>query len=164
MKNILLMCLLFVPFALSAQTSGFVNNKHKATKQEKRDRVENEKIAFITKELQLTTDEAQKFWPVYNQYSKERGELRKQRRESIQVTETMTDADAEKAVENMLSYRQKEIDLQRSYFTKFLDVIPGKKVAKLYNAEEKFKRMLLDRLNKKGTAKPQAGKAVLKNN
>lgn len=156
MKKILLMCLLFVPVLLSAQQSSLVGNK--TAKQEKRDRVESEKIAFITKELQLTSDEAQKFWPVYNQYSKEREELRKHRRESIQVTETMTDAEAEKSVENMLSYRQKEIDLQRSYFEKFLSVIPGKKVAKLYNAEEKFKRMLIERLNNKKGVGPKGGK------
>ena len=29
------------------------------------------KNAFITQKLQLTTDEAQKFWPVYNQYENE---------------------------------------------------------------------------------------------
>ena len=34
-------------------------------------------IAFITKELDLNPDEAQKFWPVYNQYSKEINEAHK---------------------------------------------------------------------------------------
>lgn len=151
MKRILLMCLMCLPFVLSAQQSGFVNNGNRNTKA-KKDRVESEKIAFITRELELTSDEAQKFWPIYNQYSKEREELRKQRRESIQVTEATTDADAQKAIENMLSYRQKELDLQKEYIAKFQSVLPGRKVAKLYNAEEKFKRMLLDRLNKKKAA------------
>jgi len=145
MKKMLLMCLLCLPVALSAQRTSLVKEKAK----EKKDRVETEKIAFITKELELTSEEAQKFWPVYNEYSNEREELRKQRRESIKVTEEMTDAEATKAIENMLTLREKELALQREYINKFLEVLPGKKVAKLYNAEEKFKRMLLDRLNKK---------------
>lgn len=148
MKKILLMFLMVLPVALSAQQASLV----KAREKEKKDRVESERIAFITKELDLTTDEAQKFWPVYNQYNKEKNELRTQRRESIHVTETMTDAEAQQAVENMLSFRQKELDLQKNYLSKFQAVLPGKKVAKLYSAEEKFKRMLLDRLNKKGKA------------
>lgn len=150
MKRILLMCLMCLPFMLSAQQSGFVSSGNRAAKaKEKKDKVESEKIAFITKELDLTSEEAQKFWPIYNQYAKEREELRKQRRESIQVTETTTDAEAQKAIENMLAYRQKELDLQKEYISKFQAVLPGRKVAKLYNAEEKFKRMLLDRLNKR---------------
>ena len=35
------------------------------------EKIEALKIAFITQKLQLTTDEAQKFWPVYNQYENE---------------------------------------------------------------------------------------------
>lgn len=70
----------------------------------------------------------------------------------------MTDVEATKAIENMLTLRQKELELQRSYINKFLEVLPGKKVAKLYDAEEKFKKVLLDRLNRKqqhaGSKKP----------
>ncbi len=35
------------------------------------EKIQSLKIAFITQKLQLTPDEAQKFWPVYNQYDKE---------------------------------------------------------------------------------------------
>jgi Spy/CpxP family protein refolding chaperone len=39
--------------------------------------IESLKIAFLTKQLDLTPDEAQKFWPVYNQYTIELKKMRK---------------------------------------------------------------------------------------
>ena len=40
------------------------------------EKIEQLKIAFITKHLKLTTEEAQKFWPVYNQYEAEKKQVR----------------------------------------------------------------------------------------
>ncbi|OZA24427.1 MAG: hypothetical protein B7X86_08430 [Sphingobacteriales bacterium 17-39-43] len=53
------------------------------------ERIEAIKVAFITKKLDLTTEEAQKFWPVYNNYQKELMELMRKRREDRQKTETV---------------------------------------------------------------------------
>ena len=39
------------------------------------DKMMSEKIAFITTELELTPEEAQVFWPVYNQIAKEKFEM-----------------------------------------------------------------------------------------
>lgn len=117
--------------------------------QEKKDKIEAERIAFITKELSLTSEEAQKFWPVYNAAQKEKTDLRKQKREAMKEhkkLEEMTDAEVQKAMDNLLLYKQKEVDLEKTYHAKYLAVLPVKKVAKLYRAEEKFKRMLLERL------------------
>ena len=38
---------------------------------QKMQNIEALKIAFISRQIQLTPDEAEKFWPVYNQYSNE---------------------------------------------------------------------------------------------
>jgi hypothetical protein len=35
------------------------------------EKIQTLKIAFITQKLQLTPDEAEKFWPIYNQYDNE---------------------------------------------------------------------------------------------
>src|SRR5690349_15870280 len=47
-------------------------------------RIEALKIAYLTKKLNLSTDEAQKFWPIYNQYM---GEIRKTRIDARQNKE-----------------------------------------------------------------------------
>jgi shikimate kinase len=125
--------------------------------QEKKDEIESMKIAFITKKLALSSEEAQQFWPVYNQYSEKLQELRKKRRQDYRQNkdniDEMSDKEVEAAVENDMLFRQKELDLQKEYHTKFKSVLPIKKVAKLYAAEEQFKRVLLEKLKDKGAAK-----------
>ena len=64
---------------------------------DKRENIEAMKIGFITKKLDLTPEEAQKFWPVYNQYNDKMKDLRKKRkldyREAKQKFEGMSDKD-----------------------------------------------------------------------
>ena len=55
----------------------------------------------------------------------------------------------EQAIDNDLAFRQKELDLQKEYNTKFKSVLPIKKVSKLYATEEQFKRVLHDKLKDK---------------
>lgn len=118
--------------------------------QEKNDNIESMKIAFLTTKLDLTPEEAQKFWPVYNQFNEKLQELRKKRRqeerEAKKNFDELTDKEVEQAIENDLAFRQKELDLQKEYNAKFKAVLPIKKVSKLYHAEEQFKKVLIDKL------------------
>ena len=152
--------LLFVSFvtlssiAHAQEPMGPPPPRDKAQRQEeKRDNIEAMKIAFITKKLDLTPEEAQQFWPVYNQYKDKVDDLRKKRRqdnkEAKRNFEDMTDKEVEQIVDNEIVFRQKELDIQKEYHAKFKSVLPIKKVAKLYEAEEQFKRVLLDKLQKK---------------
>jgi hypothetical protein len=126
--------------------------RKKEYREEKRDNVESMKIAFLTKKLDLTPEEAQQFWPVYNQYTDKLQEIRRKRRmehkEVKHNIEEMSDKEVEQDVDNEIAFRQKEIDIQKEYHSKFKAVLPIKKVAKLYQAEEQFKRVLLDKLKK----------------
>ena len=120
---------------------------------EKRENIEAMKIGFITKKLNLTPEEAQKFWPVYNQYSDKLHEIRKKRRQNYkdakQKFNELSDKEVEQAVDNEMADRQKELDIQKEYHSKFKAVLPIKKVAKLYAAEEQFKMELLNKLKDK---------------
>ncbi len=151
LKTILLLVFIsFVEIAYS-QPMGPPPPKGKGERQqEKKDNIEAMKIAFLTTKLDLTPEEAQKFWPVYNQYSDNLQDLRKKRREDEREAkknfEDLTDKEIELAIDNDLAFRQKELDLQKEYNTKFKGVLPMKKVSRLYAAEEQFKRVLLDKL------------------
>jgi hypothetical protein len=118
--------------------------------QDRKENIETMKIAFITKKLDLTPQEAQKFWPVYNQYNDKAKELRKKRRQDNRETrmnfDELSDKEIEQAIDNDMTYRQKELDLQKEYHEKFKAVLPVKKVAKLYAAEEQFKIVLINKL------------------
>jgi len=115
-----------------------------------RERVEAMKVGFLTQRLNLTPEEAKAFWPVYNKYQDELEALRKSRRDNLVNAkmnfDEMSEKDVEKAVDSELGFRQSELDLLKKYHSQFKQVLPIKKVAKLYKAEEDFKRELLDRI------------------
>ena len=75
-------------------------------------------------------------------------------REAKKNQEEMTDKEMEQAMDNDFAFRQKELDLQTEYNSKFKAVLPIKKVAKLYQAEEQFKRVLIDKLKEERKTAP----------
>jgi Spy/CpxP family protein refolding chaperone len=121
--------------------------------EQKKEKVEAMKIGFITQQMDLTPEEAQKFWPVYNQMNNEIESLRKERqlsRENVKDNfETMTDPEFEKLINDEIASRQKEFDIQKKYVAQFKAVVPIKKVAQFYRAEEQFKRKLLEKIQEK---------------
>src|ERR1700749_3445006 len=76
---ILITSLAFLASDLSAQTGKTPKGKPDSTQTASgAERVQALKIAFITKRLSLTSAEAEKFWPIYNEYSDKREVVRKQ--------------------------------------------------------------------------------------
>jgi Spy/CpxP family protein refolding chaperone len=116
----------------------------------RKEKIEAMKIAYLTNHLDLTPEEAQKFWPIYNQYEAKQMELRKmkkdERREANDNLEKMSDKDLEALVDNEIVMRQKELDLMKEYHKQFKTVLPVRKVAKLYRAEEMFRRELVKKI------------------
>ena len=104
------------------------------------DRVESLRVAFITEQLQLTPEESQKFWPVYNQY---RGEL-KSLRQAYRL-DTSNDDELQLA-DKKLEFEQKKLDLLKKYRPQIEQVIGAKKFGMLITSEEKFKQELLKRI------------------
>ena len=86
------------------------------------------KIAFITQKLQLTPDEAQKFWPVYNQYDNE-------------VRNIEADGDP-----NVLGKEEKLLNVRKKYLGAFEKIIGPDKTNRLFNAERDFRGLLIRRL------------------
>jgi len=82
-------------------------------------------MAYITKELNLTPDEAQKFWPVFNQY---RNELR-----SVAVENRQKDH---------LEKQQKMLDLRKKYREDFSKVMNQERANKVFGAEDEFKSLV----------------------
>ena len=108
----------------------------------------SEKVAFFTVELDLTPEEAQLFWPVYNKMEKARDEAHKNVIEAFVNLEKALEG---KEVESLLEAYLKALDNQKAVdlnATKaFKDVLPIEKVAKLYVKEEVFRRQYIRRLH-----------------
>jgi Spy/CpxP family protein refolding chaperone len=110
------------------------------------ERFMSEKIAFITVELELTPEEAQVFWPVYNQISKQKKEAHWAVAESYNALKQAldegkkSDKEIDKLLDAYLESKQALKTTGENEADKFRKVLPSKKVAKLYVAEEKFRR------------------------
>lgn len=105
------------------------------------------KIAFITEKLSLTPQEAQQFWPVYNLFDQERWEAQKQRRDIEMKVRDMngdiTDKQILEFIQKMVDTHSAEVDVMKKYNKKFLEILPPKKVLKLYQAEQQFRVEML---------------------
>lgn len=119
----------------------------------KKEKIEAMKVSFITKRLSLTPEEARAFWPIYNQYETDldnmRNNHRKERQASREDFATISDREIEKMVDSEITFRQNELDISKKYHALFKQILPIKKVAMLYQAEEDFKRELLKQLQDK---------------
>jgi Spy/CpxP family protein refolding chaperone len=123
----------------------------------KRDQIHAQKIAFISTQLKLTPEEAQKFWPVYNQYEAEIEKIRKERRGYVNELKKSAELTGEKAyelTEKIFATETKESQMRLTYLKEFAAVVGKKKAAEVFIAEEKFKRELLEKLKKEGRPGP----------
>lgn len=109
------------------------------------ERIESQRIAYITQKLELTPDESTKFWPIYNEYRAKEQELRKAARPEGGVRD-LSDADAEKVIEQHFATEEKLLDLKREYYGKLKSAIPAHKIARLVPVEMEFNRMVLEHI------------------
>ncbi len=123
-----------------------------------RERIRSERVAFITDRLSLSAEEAQRFWPVYNQFTDQLEEVKKQQRENRKTTNdklaVLSDKEVERLLQEELSAQQQIVDLQRKYQVELAKVIPVKKIAMLYKAEHDFKITLLRKMRESGQKPP----------
>ncbi|MFW5752211.1 MAG: hypothetical protein ACOCW8_02615 [bacterium] len=116
----------------------------------KKDEINAMKIAFITKKLDLSPEEAEKFWPLYNQYSARKDEVHTNKQSIgwyyVQNEATINDEEATDLLEKYVSANEQEGHLIREYMEKFKKILPSEKVLKLFVAEYQFKSHLLKEL------------------
>ena len=86
--------------------------------------IEALKVAFLSRELELTPDEAQKFWPVYNQYSKE---LKTIIKDEVDV----------------LPRDEKVLNLRKRYRDQFSNILGQQRMNRIFNAEGRFRQLLI---------------------
>lgn len=110
------------------------------------DKIKSMKIAFITERLNLTPEESQKFWPVFNQFESEMKALRPGRKDGPPDFAAMSDKEVEKFLDDDVARKQKEVDVMKKYLVQFKQILPVRKVAELVGAQEAFKQELLQML------------------
>ncbi len=110
-----------------------------------KEKMNSEKIAFITTEVDLTPEEAQTFWPVYNVVCNDRDEAMKNIMVSYKALEESLDSgkseeDIASLLEAYLKAQERQRAVENGAADQFKKVLSTEKLAKLYVAEEKFRR------------------------
>jgi hypothetical protein len=106
--------------------------------------IEALKVAFISKDLELTPEEAQKFWPVYNQYSKELKTTRKDNPDPLDRDE-------------------KVLNLRKGYKEQLTKILGPQRVNKMYNAEGRFHALLFKAMRKQNQMQTRPNRPLRRN-
>jgi hypothetical protein len=115
-----------------------------------RDKVEALRVSFISRRLELSVSESEKFWPLYNAYNDRLKAIRRNLRQSYdEKGSRLTEQDAAELHAMELRSRQAEVDLYRDYSEKFRAVIGLQRLAKLHMAEEDFKQEMINTIRGK---------------
>ena len=108
------------------------------------------KVAYFTEELGLTSEEAEKFWPVYNEYDNKRSELSRERRKVFREfsaeMETRSDEQAVEMVDRHIEFQKKGLKLEIDFYAKIKEILPPKKIIKIYITEVHFREHMLMQL------------------
>jgi hypothetical protein len=147
MKYIIAIALLFtLPFISSAQRDGGGRFQE----------IEAYKVTYLTEKLDLSTDEAKIFWPIYNGWQAEQQVLRKERMQKmisfrkIAEIEELSDSEVQTLILNDFNIKQKELNLDKKYYYKLKSSLPIKIVGKFYRAQEAFKKEILAKYRPQG--------------
>ncbi len=143
LRLIALTLIMFAVINNGYSQKGPVDNK------QKKEMIETQKVSFITKYLNLTSAEAEKFWPVYNEFVSKKQELLKKQKDEVinKKIDEMTDKEAETLINQQIIHAQEMLDLRKTYLIKYKEVLPLKKLAKLTEAEKQFRQYLLKQAN-----------------
>ena len=158
MKKIIIILLsLFVTAVAVAQEEEPVVKDPKA-----QEKIKAARIAFITERLGLTPAEAEKFWPVYREFSMKREELRQQYRENRKNPDPnkTVEQNEKDALDLSLKLKQRELDLEKEYSGKLLNAVPAQKVMALRGAEHDFRKLLIDQIQKRQMMQQQRQKQL----
>ena len=119
-----------------------------------KEKMMSERVAFLTLEMNLTPEEAQVFWPVYNQINGEKDEaIHNVFKAYKALDEAIKTEKSEKEISRLLdaylSAKAAQSEFEKKADEQFRKVLPVSKVAKLYLGEEKFRRQHIRKLHEK---------------
>ncbi|MCC9071168.1 sensor of ECF-type sigma factor [Flavobacterium sp. F-65] len=116
---------------------------------EKREKIKAYKVSFLTTELDLTSAESEKFWPIYNTYDDKQFELRHQKMKAYtrkltdESLKNMTEKEAATLLSQIESTDEELYLLRKKYATNLKKILPAKKIIILRKSEDDFNRKLL---------------------
>ena len=154
--NITIAVLLMAALNLNAQPN--------QQKEDWKEKLQSVKIAFLTTEIGLTPTEAQNFWPIYNSVSEELDKAMRSTFHSYMelekaLNENKSDKEVSKRLERYLDALSSQDEIRSDSVEKYRKILPDTKIAKIFVAEEKFRRQQIRRMQQHAGQKPPHGQA-----
>lgn len=143
MKNIFLVFLLLFTMESFAQQ----NNDW----QRKKEQFCADKVAFITQDMHMSVEQAQKFWPIYNQYNKQFEEIFAQRRmydNPEKLNSDLSEQESKEILDILTKSYNKETQLRTQFYGELSKYFDSKFILKYYISEKNFRRYLIDKTKK----------------
>jgi len=104
--------------------------------------LKTEKKAVIADVMTFTEQESAAFWPLYNEFDAKAYEIQTKRvkiiKDFAENYENMTDEKADQIWVSYMSYKHEFLNLTKQYYKKFKKILPAKKAAKYFQAENKI--------------------------
>jgi hypothetical protein len=115
------------------------------------ERINNLRIAYLTEKLGLSTDQAEKFWPVYREFAQERQKIRTEFRDAQkQVDPNNPDPKKQQDLVDLgLKVKQRELDLEKDYSGRLMKVISAQQMLNLRKAEQDFRAMVINQIQQR---------------
>lgn len=143
-------------FFLTLLSFGFASaqvdaDDHPKEKHSNREKIKTMKIAYFTEQLNLTSEEATVFWPVYNEYEQKKIKLRednRNRHKAAKSKEKLSNKEMEEVVDGELNFKIQMLEIDKAFHSKIKTVLPIEKVMKMYKAEHGFKREVMKKMRK----------------
>lgn len=126
---------------------------------DKKEQVKALKVAFFTSELDLSPQEAEKFWPLYNVYDDKQFEIRHQKMKAFknrlnsESLNKMSEKDANILLTQMEAADEELFYLRKKFSKSLRTILPASKILKLKKSEDDFYRKLLQQYGDRGKRK-----------
>ncbi len=114
-------------------------------------KIQAARIALITERLGLTPEQAERFWPLYNEFAQKRKELRQEyNTEKARLNMATATEEEKKALLDLgLRLKERSVQMERDYSDRMLNVITAQQIMSLRKAEDDFRKMILDQIQRR---------------
>ena len=149
-KKIFSILFIFISLNFYAQDEKF---------KEKKEQIKAMKVAFLTSELNLTSSEAEIFWPIYNTFDNKQFELRHRKmmgcfkRMQEDELNKLSEKEANALLIQIQDSEEELFNLKKKFFSSLKEILPSVKIIRLKKAEEDFNRKLLKQYKNKALKK-----------
>lgn len=125
------------------------------SQESKKEKIKALKIAYITKDLNLSSSEAEKFWPVYNTFDEKQFTIRMVKMRKIRnelkskPIDDFSDAEATALLNQIDVLEEESYQIKKKLVTDLQKIISPVKILKLKQAEDNFNKSLLKQYRKR---------------